>query len=113
LDHARREQVERTTLRIVGVCFIALAVYVLFESASTLIGHEMPQRGIAGIIIAAVSVVVMPMLARAKRKVATGIGSSAMQADSRQTDFCAYLSAILLGGLCCSTPLLGGGGPIR
>ena len=51
------------------------------------------------IIVAAVSVVVMPLLARAKRRVAAGIGSGAMNADSRQADFCAYLSAILLGGL--------------
>ena len=50
-------------------------------------------------MVAAVSAIVMPLLERAKRKVAAGIGSGAMQADSRQTDFCAYLSAILLGGL--------------
>ena len=59
----------------------------------------MPERSIPGIIVAAVSVIVMPVLARAKRRVAAGIGSGAMQADSRQTDFCTYLSAILLGGL--------------
>jgi divalent metal cation (Fe/Co/Zn/Cd) transporter len=99
LDHSRRERVDRTTLRIVGGCFIALAGYIAYESASTLIGHEMPERSIPGIIVAAVSVIVMPLLARAKRLVAAGIGSGAMQADSRQTDFCTYLSAILLGGL--------------
>ena len=99
LDHSRREQVERTTLRIVGGCFIALAVYILYESGSTLIRHETPERSIPGIIVAAVSVVVMPLLARAKRRVAAGIGSGAMNADSRQADFCTYLSAILLGGL--------------
>ena len=99
LDHSRREHIERTTLRIVGACFIALATYILYESGSTLIRHESPERSIPGIMIAAVSVVVMPMLARAKRRVAAGIGSRAMQADSRQTDFCTYLSAILLGGL--------------
>src|SRR4051794_18788956 len=99
LDHSRREQVERTTLRIVGGCFVALAAYIFYESATTLIRHESPERSIAGIIIAAISVVVMPILARAKRRVAAGIESGAMQADSRQTDFCTYLSAILLGGL--------------
>jgi len=99
LDHSRREQVERTTLRIVGGCFVVLAAYIAYESATTLIGHEVPERSIPGIIVAAVSVIVMPMLARAKRRVAAGIGSGAMQADSRQTDFCTYLSAILLGGL--------------
>jgi divalent metal cation (Fe/Co/Zn/Cd) transporter len=99
LNHSRREQVERTTLRIVGGCFVALAAYILYESGSALIGHEIPERSIPGIIVAAVSVIVMPLLARSKRRVAAGIGSGAMQADSRQTDFCTYLSAILLGGL--------------
>lgn len=99
LNPSRREQVESTTLRIVGWSFIALALYIVYESATTLIGHEAPERSIPGILIAAVSVVVMPILARAKRRVAAGIGSGAMHADSRQTDFCMYLSAVLLGGL--------------
>ena len=99
LNESRREQVERFTLRIVGWCFVALAIYILWESGSALIRHEAPDRSIPGIIIAAVSLVVMPILARAKRRVAVGIGSGAMHADSRQTDFCTYLSAILLGGL--------------
>ena len=62
-----------------------------------------PERSIIGIAIAAVSQVVMPLLARAKRQIAAGIGSGAMFADSRQTDFCTYLSAILLGGLLLNT----------
>ena len=94
-----REQVERTTLRTVGWCFVALAVYIVYESGSALIGHEIPERSIPGIVVAAVSVVVMPLLARAKRRIAAGIGSGAMRADSKQADFCTYLSAILLGGL--------------
>jgi divalent metal cation (Fe/Co/Zn/Cd) transporter len=99
LNPYRREEVERTTLRIVGWCFMALAAYIAYESGSTLIRQEAPERSIPGILIAAVSVVLMPMLARAKRRIAAGIGSGAMHADSRQTDFCTYLSAILLGGL--------------
>jgi divalent metal cation (Fe/Co/Zn/Cd) transporter len=99
LDRSRREQVERTTLRIVGWCFVLLALYILYESGPTLIRHHPPERSIAGIIVAAVSVVVMPLLARAKRRVATGIRSGAMRSDSKQADFCTYLSAILLGGL--------------
>jgi divalent metal cation (Fe/Co/Zn/Cd) transporter len=99
LDHSRREQVERITQKIVAWCFLALAAYLDYESGSTLIGHEIPQRSIPGIIVAAVSVIVMPLLARAKRRVAAGIGSGAMTADSKQADFCTYLSAILLGGL--------------
>ncbi len=98
-DHSRIEQLERKTLRVVGACFVALSLYILYESASALIGRHAPERSLPGILIAALSVVVMPLLARAKRRVASGIGSGAMRADSRQTDFCTYLSAILLGGL--------------
>ena len=99
LDLSRREQVERAALRTVGACFIALALYILYESGSMLIRHVPPKRSIFGIVIAAISVIVMPLLARAKRRVARQIGSGAMHADSRQADFCSYLSAILLGGL--------------
>ena len=99
LDSSRRERLERTTLKIVGWCIMVLAAYILYESGSTLIRHEEPERSIPGIVVAAAAVVVMPILARAKRRVATGIESEAMHADSRQTDFCTYLSGILLGGL--------------
>jgi divalent metal cation (Fe/Co/Zn/Cd) transporter len=100
-DHhlAHRETAERRTLLTVGWCFIALAVYILYDSSSTLLRHEPPERSIPGIIIAAVSVIVMPLLAAAKRRVAAEIGSAAMKADSRQTDFCTYLSAVLICGL--------------
>jgi divalent metal cation (Fe/Co/Zn/Cd) transporter len=99
LDLSRREQVERAALRTVGACFIALALYILYESGSMLIRHVPPKRSIFGIVIAAISVIVMPLLARAKRRVARQIGSGAMHADSKQADFCSYLSATLLGGL--------------
>jgi divalent metal cation (Fe/Co/Zn/Cd) transporter len=99
LDHSRRGRVERTTLRIVGWCFLALALYILCESVAALVCHETPETSIPGILIAAAAVIIMPLLARAKRRVAAGIGSAAMNADSKQADFCAYLSAILLSGL--------------
>jgi len=99
LDPTRRERVEQNTVKIVGWCFIALAAYILWESGSTLIHQEAPDRSIAGIVVGAAAIVVMALLARAKRRVAGALGSGAMHADSRQTDFCAYLSAILLGGL--------------
>jgi divalent metal cation (Fe/Co/Zn/Cd) transporter len=95
----RREFAERAALRIVGFCFIALAIYILCDSASILAQHKVPERSIPGIVLAAVSVVVMPLLARSKKQVAANIHSTAMKADSRQTDFCTYLSAILLCGL--------------
>ena len=98
-DVRRREQVERTALRIVGLCFIALAAYILYESISTLVRRASPDRSNVGIVVAGASVVVMPLLARAKRRVALQLGSHAMQADSKQADFCGLLSAILLCGL--------------
>lgn len=95
----RRSRSERTSLRIVGLCFAALAAYFASDSAGALIRREPPERSILGFIVAIASLVVMPLLARAKRKVARALNSSAMHADSRQTDFCTYLSAILLTGL--------------
>ena len=92
---------------------LSWALYILYESGSTLIGHKAPERSLAGIIVAAVSLVVMPLLARAKRRVAAGIGSGAMNADSKQADFCTYLSAILFGGLLAECVRWAGGGLIR
>jgi divalent metal cation (Fe/Co/Zn/Cd) transporter len=95
----RGGEVERLTVRMVGVCFLGLAAYVGWEAVEALVRQEAPERSVVGIVLAAVSVVVMPLVARAKRRVAGELGSEAMRADSRQTDFCAYLSGILLGGL--------------
>ena len=99
MDEERRERVELLTLRIVGVCFLALALYVAYDAVSSLTAHELSERSIPGILLAVASLIVMPLLARRKRKVAQGIGSKAMRADAKQTEFCTYLSAILLGGL--------------
>lgn len=95
----RRERAEQISLRIVGISFLALAAYVAFDAVKSLITVEPPKASYVGITLAALSLIVMPVLARAKRTVALKINSRAMQADSRQTDICAYLSAILLGGL--------------
>lgn len=98
-DEARRERVEAISLRIVGVCFLVLAAYVSYDSIKSLLGHEAPEESLPGIILAIVSLIVMPLLVRAKRKVARGISSKALMADSKQTELCTYLSAILLSGL--------------
>src|SRR5229473_2076679 len=84
LNPSRREEIERKTLRIVGACFIGLAVYVALDSAAALMRHEAPERSLPGIVIAALSLFAMPLLARAKRRVAAGMQSEAMRADSRQ-----------------------------
>ena len=95
----RREQSERTARRMVGVCFLLLAAYLAIESIRRLWTRETPGRTIPGVLIAVAAVIVMPWLARAKRRVALELGSGALRSDSRQADFCAYLSAILLVGL--------------
>jgi len=66
---------------------------------STLISGDAPRESAVGIVLAALSLVVMPLLARAKRRVAKELGSGALAAEAQQTSLCAYLSAILLGGL--------------
>src|SRR5712672_3023170 len=95
----RRELNERRALRIVGVCFLLLAAYIAYESALDLWSGRAPEHSIPGIILACVSLIVMPLLSRAKRKLGRALGSAAMHADAKQTEFCAYLSAILLAGL--------------
>lgn len=97
--HEADEERERRALRLVGGCFLILAAYVAFDAAHALIRREPPEASWVGIAVAAVSLIVMPLLARAKRRVAARLESAALAADSRQTDLCAYLSAILLGGL--------------
>src|SRR5712691_3653322 len=103
VDAGRRERNERLALRIVAVCFLLLAAYIAYESVLDLWSHRAPEHSIPGIVLACVSLVVMPLLSRAKRKVGHALGSAAMHADAKQTEFCTYLSAILLAGLLLNT----------
>ena len=98
-DAERRERNEKRALRVVGVCFLALAAYILSESGSGLLVRKAPERSLPGIVLACVSLVVMPLLAHAKRRVARELGSAAMGADAKQSEFCFWLSGILLAGL--------------
>jgi divalent metal cation (Fe/Co/Zn/Cd) transporter len=98
-EECKRERAEQMTLRIVGACFLALAVYVGYEALRNLIEKRVPEHSLPGIMLACGSLIVMPLLSRAKRRVAANLDSPAMVADAKQTEFCAYLSAILLGGL--------------
>jgi divalent metal cation (Fe/Co/Zn/Cd) transporter len=95
----RREQVEAISLKIVGWSFVGLALYVLYDSLVSLIARQPPERSIPGIVLATASLVVMPLLARQKRSIAVKISSAALRADAKQTEFCMYLSAVVLGGL--------------
>jgi divalent metal cation (Fe/Co/Zn/Cd) transporter len=98
-DVERRERNERRALRILGACFFLLAAYIAYESVLDLWSRRAPEHSIPGIVLACVSLVVMPLLSRAKRNVGRALGSAAMHADAKQTEFCTYLSAILLAGL--------------
>lgn len=103
LHHAREdhddEVAENQARKLVGLCFFGLAAYVAFDSLKSLITKERSEESIVGIVLAILSLILMPLLARAKRKVAAALSSGAMKGDSQQTQLCAYLSAILLFGL--------------
>ncbi|MEU9830233.1 cation transporter [Streptosporangium sp. NPDC048047] len=96
-DHERRE---RTALRVIAVSFFALAAYVAYDAARALLGvggqagHSTP-----GLVLAAVSLLVMPFLSAAQRRAGRELGSASAVADSKQTLLCTYLSAVLLAGL--------------
>jgi Predicted Co/Zn/Cd cation transporters len=99
VDPVRRARVERISHRIIGWSFVALAVYVLLDSAETLWRREHPRPTVTGLLLLCLSVVVMPVLARLKRRVAIALGSRAMVAEAAQTSLCAYLSVIALAGV--------------
>jgi divalent metal cation (Fe/Co/Zn/Cd) transporter len=99
----RRERVERLTSRVIGGSFLALAAYVAIDSVTTLWQREAPRPSLLGLIILALSALVMPVLARAKRNVAQGLESRALKAEAMQTSVCAYLSVIALAGVALNT----------
>jgi divalent metal cation (Fe/Co/Zn/Cd) transporter len=88
------ERIEQTALKLVGIGFLLLAAYIAFDSTGTLLSREAPRRSVVGIALSLASLVVMPLLAKAKRRTASDLNSAALHADSRQTSICAYLSAI-------------------
>jgi divalent metal cation (Fe/Co/Zn/Cd) transporter len=98
-DESARERNEKLALRIVGICFLALAIYIGYQAASDLWFRQAPEHSIAGIVLAGLALVVMPVLSRAKRNVGRALGSAAMRADAKQSEFCAYLAALVLLGL--------------
>lgn len=99
LNHEFGEQRERTALRLVGVSFLLLAAYVGWEAIESLVKHQPPSVSYFGIGFSALCLMVMPLIACAKRRVAVRLNSRAMEADSKQSSICAYLAAILLCGL--------------
>lgn len=90
---------ERVALRIIAFSFFALAAYVTIESFRTLLGAAEAEPSIVGIVLAALSLVIMPFLSLAQRRAGRELGSNSAVADSKQTLLCTYLSGVLLIGL--------------
>lgn len=93
------EQLDRRAHKLIGLTLFALAAYIAWEAAASLIGSERPQPSLVGIILTVVSLGVMRWLAQAKRRTAVALGSRAMEADAFQTTACWWLSVITLGGI--------------
>ena len=101
-DHEARE---RAALRVIALSFFALALYVAVESVRALLDARAAEHSTVGIVLAAVSLVVMPVLSHAQRRTGRELGSASAVADSRQTLLCTYLSAVLLVGLVLNSAL--------
>ncbi|WP_104083880.1 cation transporter [Cryobacterium sp. Y11] len=93
------EQREKVALRVIAVSFFALAGYVTVDAALSITGLRTPEHSPVGIALAAVSLMVMPLLSWFERRTGRELGSASAVADSKQTLLCAYLSAALLIGL--------------
>jgi divalent metal cation (Fe/Co/Zn/Cd) transporter len=98
-DHAVREARERRALRIIALSFFALATYVTIDAIRALTGAGEAQPSTPGIVLAALSLVIMPFLSLAQRRTGRELGSASAVADSKQTLLCTYLSGVLLVGL--------------
>jgi divalent metal cation (Fe/Co/Zn/Cd) transporter len=104
-DHDQREARERAALRVIAVSFFALAAFVGADATRALAGAGQARPSAAGIILAAVSLVIMPVLSALQRHAGRQLGSASAVADSRQTLLCTYLSGILLLGLAANAAL--------
>jgi divalent metal cation (Fe/Co/Zn/Cd) transporter len=93
------ERWEKPTLRVIAIAFFALAGYVIIASASALLTRQEAEHSTIGIVLTAVSLVIMPFLSLAERRAGTELGSATAVADSKQTLICTYLSAAVLTGL--------------
>ncbi|WP_419994921.1 cation transporter [Streptomyces boninensis] len=98
-DEAVRAAREQRTLRIIAGSFFVLAAYVTFESVRALTGAAEAEHSTPGIVLAALSLAIMPFLSAAQRRAGRELGSASAVADSKQTLLCTYLSAVLLLGL--------------
>ncbi len=99
ISEEEEERVEQRAVRLVALSFFILAAYVAFVSVKKLYLFEASEPSLPGIIIAILSLLIMPVLSFKKRNVGREIGSSSLIADSKETLLCSYLSAALLTGL--------------
>lgn len=99
ISEEEEERIEKKAERIIGITFLVLAAYVLYESINKLVSSEIPQHSLPGIIIAITSIVIMPILYYAKLKTAQKINSQSLKADAKETLACSFLSIALLIGL--------------
>ncbi|MET9553691.1 cation transporter [Streptomyces sp. NPDC006645] len=104
-DHAVREAREKRTLRIIAVSFFALAAYVSVDAVRALAGGGEADSSVPGIVLASLSLAIMPFLSAAQRRAGRELGSASAVADSKQTLLCTYLSAVLLLGLVANATL--------
>jgi divalent metal cation (Fe/Co/Zn/Cd) transporter len=104
-DHDRRQARERAALRVTAMSFFALAVFVTVDAVRTFVGGSEPEHSGVGIVLATVSLVVMPLLSAAQRHTGRQLGSASAVADSKQTLLCTYLSGVLLLGLIANAAL--------
>ncbi|MFQ5918257.1 MAG: cation diffusion facilitator family transporter [Candidatus Binatia bacterium] len=98
-DQEDEETAEKKAIFFVGTTFFILALYVIYEAGKKLFYQEQPAESLIGIILAIVSLIVMPLLAIWKKKIAAEINSRALRADALETLACSYLSFTLLLGL--------------
>lgn len=98
-DHAVRAAREHRALRVIAVSFFALAAYVSLDAVRSLLGGGAADTSLPGLVLAALSLLVMPLLSYAQRRTGRELGSASAVADSRQTLLCTYLSGVLLAGL--------------
>jgi divalent metal cation (Fe/Co/Zn/Cd) transporter len=97
--HDRVERIERKAGRLVALLLVALAAYIALEAVRTLLAREHPRATLPGIVLPAMTMVMMQWLGRRKRQVAHALGSRAMAGDAFQATACFYLSAIVLAGI--------------
>lgn len=96
---------ELAGLRLVGAGFLVLAISLLIDATRSLLFHEVPHESLLGLGVTGISVLLMPILGQIKKRVGLDLASPSMQADSKQTHFCAYLAGITLVGVACNSGL--------